>query len=619
MTCKDLDDVVFMALFGRPLYVYRLWTCIPSLTFVSTASRWRSAVHKFIEAIFDKFTHGSSIDPLRSTPQVTDAEDGTRQDICAELLAFARSKLLRKEDVLSERIESSPEAQTAVLDVRIMLSYEASREDARRRVMELIESHMRTVFSVPRGREYFRSGYPSEPILVEAAAQQLHYWRTTEIERVDPALTILTENLNHDLLSRGELGEATGRMLLIRARDAAAVCEASNSDSVVFSNAVLLTTFIKKLFGENLAEEILKSCPDNLGTDHQYQRTTFGAMFHDAVINFTHFSKWGDNLATSENAALVSFIRHMAPICRNNAESVDAAIPVLLTREGQLCPKKMTMILIQFKLRAKAGSSAAYDIKQNVVKLFPPSRSDTKTGQYRPYITLLMELGVTHPLHPLAETPTTHKLALEKRKRKQESDLSDQPGDVKTTPATLSKVILGAPGNRKRSDDTHPRYKIIAYGCSSEVYGVIDQHEDQSYMTLIRCSQLLGEHPRMDIRSLTALRNQKPFFCFGEESFGWVSDHILDPPISELGIQRKKPRRETEGKEEGERLEGNGEDEKLESTEANDAANSQDTGDVDMEEASQGFEGEAEDHDDATADKIDLQLDDVECGCLVRD
>jgi hypothetical protein len=39
---------------------------------------------------------------------------------------------------------------------------------------QLVEKNMHVVFSVPEHRKHISSGYPSEPILAEAAAQHMH-------------------------------------------------------------------------------------------------------------------------------------------------------------------------------------------------------------------------------------------------------------------------------------------------------------------------------------------------------------------------------------------------------------------------------------------------------------
>jgi hypothetical protein len=64
-------------------------------------------------------------------------------------------------------------AVTAVLDVLLTLDFEPRSQVAHKREAELVASHMRIAFSVPKDRRYIRSGYPSEPLLAEAAARQM--------------------------------------------------------------------------------------------------------------------------------------------------------------------------------------------------------------------------------------------------------------------------------------------------------------------------------------------------------------------------------------------------------------------------------------------------------------
>lgn len=103
-----------------------------------------------------------------------------------------------------------------MIDIRLMLDYEPRRQLARDRESELVASHMRIAYSVPQSREYMRSGYPSEPILAEAAAQEM---------RANPeefsALRIVEENITGGLIDRGERGELVARLLVTLALDRA--------------------------------------------------------------------------------------------------------------------------------------------------------------------------------------------------------------------------------------------------------------------------------------------------------------------------------------------------------------------------------------------------------------
>jgi len=57
--------------------------------------------------------------------------------------------------------------------ILVHLEFDSKRETARAFESKLVESDMRIVFAIPVHREYMRSGYPSEPCLVEAAAKVL--------------------------------------------------------------------------------------------------------------------------------------------------------------------------------------------------------------------------------------------------------------------------------------------------------------------------------------------------------------------------------------------------------------------------------------------------------------
>ena len=92
------------------------------------------------------------------------------------LIKFARCMLLLAGEPRKHRTEYSDTAQTAVLDVRIQLSFNRSSVAAHRREKELVTSHMRTVYSISKSRKYLWSGYSPEPILAEAAASQLGSW-----------------------------------------------------------------------------------------------------------------------------------------------------------------------------------------------------------------------------------------------------------------------------------------------------------------------------------------------------------------------------------------------------------------------------------------------------------
>jgi len=135
-------------------------------------------------------------------------------ELHAGILELAHTKLVASHDIDTNYDTHSLTARLAVLDIQLSLDFEPWREKVQMEEAGLVESHMRIAYSIPNHREYLQSGYPSEPLLAKAAAQQLWRWRTQNpFMVVDTLATILKTGL----LDRGELGELTRRQLLLDA------------------------------------------------------------------------------------------------------------------------------------------------------------------------------------------------------------------------------------------------------------------------------------------------------------------------------------------------------------------------------------------------------------------
>ncbi|KAI1787010.1 hypothetical protein LXA43DRAFT_1085152 [Ganoderma leucocontextum] len=478
---EDVWDIVFMACFGRPM--------------------WRSHLLPFIDEVLGRISSASG------SPQVlTPRSDPNRIVRCEALINLARSKLVYERQLGLKRKDYSDAAQTAVLDVRIMLSFDSCRPAALCRERDLVASHMRTAYSIPRDREYLRSGYSSEPILAEAAARQLGTWRISDPDEkmLEPAVQILRDHLSHGLLDRGERGETAGRLVLTLARDRAVLNAFPEDTHRTFSRPVTVIEFIKTLLSPALAQTVLNSRPDNLPSNHPESRT-FENVFEHAVLNFTHFAKGTDDSALNEDTALGCFLRSMAVICRDGAPMVDAFLPVLMKPSAPLCPEAMTGILVQFKLRKKKGTKAAYEIDEKRVGLF---RDGTPL---RPYITLVMELGITSDQLPSESLPADP--PVESSKADVHLDVGKPRG---LTSGGHQKVVP-------------PRYSMFVYGCSPEVYGlVIGQQDMPAYKQIIDGGSVLAEHTRQDSASLRLIEMQKPFFCIRNQSWHWVVNDRLN-------------------------------------------------------------------------------------------
>jgi hypothetical protein len=118
---------------------------------------------------------------------------GLKKDaVCQQVMELAQAKLLGLHDIETQFTAVLSRAKLAVVDCILMLDFEVRRESVQLMEASLVASHMRTAFSVPKDLLYLRSGYPSEPIIAEAACRQLASWSQ---QRPSALLEILNEHL----------------------------------------------------------------------------------------------------------------------------------------------------------------------------------------------------------------------------------------------------------------------------------------------------------------------------------------------------------------------------------------------------------------------------------------
>jgi hypothetical protein len=459
---------------------------------------------------------------------------GLQKDVmCRQVMELAQAKLLGKINIEIPFSAVSPNAKLAVVDVILMLDFEVRRENAQLTGVSLVASHMRTAFSVPKDLLYLRSGYPSEPIIAEAACRQLASWSKQNPRAL---LEILNDNLTSGLLDYGEMGELAGRALIWDAyRRAVEHDNRTTQGSINYSAGCPLTTFVEMLFVDGYAKIVLDSRPDNLN-----EGPTLREAFDSAKIRFTHFGRMADDSGTTTYAAWAAFMRSMAISCRSGQPTLDCLLPILLWDEN-LSEWLMSGILVQFKRRKKKGSVAAYAIDEKDIGFFPKASCSgcLNHGQEphpdsRPYIVLVMEVGVQASLPKNVTTKTkfsgssTNPAAKTKAASKKPTPgPSARPttptrGDFPTDVKTPSKVFIPQSGIHHHRRPSHPRYSIFAYGCSPTVYRGIGEEQRAGFALLLRSRDFLGEHARGDAASIAALRRMKPFWSRGQNCYHWI-------------------------------------------------------------------------------------------------
>lgn len=398
---------------------------------------------------------------------------------------------------------------------------------------------MRTAFVIPPHRTYMYSGYPSEPILAEAAAQQLWAWQA-ESDWTDATIDILNELRDENLLNEGECGETAARALLMTAYDRATAKEhAGKPRGSFFSQGCTLVGFLGELFEEGIAARVLNATPDNLPSE-----TTLKSAFKDAKVRFTHFGKMADDLGATSDMAQAAYIRGMAIIARDGERAVDVIIPILLPGE-YLTEDVFTGILIQIRHCINAGPVNKSAIDQKTTRFFPPSpphppitfRSTSCSSKdpsvlplpachLRPYISLVMELGVQLKSKGL-KLPRDREDSQSSTDTLLDESLTDRP----STPSHFHVDERGSSASR----DTHPRYNIFAHGCSGTIYKVIplDTRVQADYAKFLGLHDFLDEFSKTSSSwSVSTVLKMKAVFFGGLDGFHWIQNERLRGDLS---------------------------------------------------------------------------------------
>ncbi|KZV92390.1 hypothetical protein EXIGLDRAFT_836493 [Exidia glandulosa HHB12029] len=402
------------------------------------------------------------------------------------IATYASQKLVGRTDSTVRPAHLDDSDSVAVLDVRLCLDFAQRRNDPTSLQAKLISHHMRLVYTVPRHREFFISGYSSEPILANAAGEVMRAWMSDpEPKRWKPE-EALSSQWQNGWIDLGTRGEVVGRLLLTLAYD-----RATSSSKSHFRNGCTVPEFLTALFAEQFAKEVLEASPDNVAPLQGHKPVPLSVAFKDSVIRFTHCVRLGDASGLTPIGLCAAFVRGMAFIGQTNQPLVDFIVPILLDRKQPISPDNMSALLVQFKRRLRQGGRNKYDFTVEELGLF-----EEAPGSRRPYITFVMELGVSSK-----------------------------------APSSPSKFIVPAgptrSSPRSSSPNPHPRYNFRAYGCSNTVYQVIEAGAKDTYAALLANRSLLQDHPYDWTRA--QIWNMKPLWVSGQQgdltvnSYNWIN------------------------------------------------------------------------------------------------
>jgi hypothetical protein len=382
----------------------------------------------------------------------------------------------------------TPDGKLAAMSIRLHLELEPQRDASRELANGLVASHMRMAYSIPKHREYMRSGTPSEPILAEAAARIMKRLGALKQENTrDEVLKSLITWTDNELLEKGELGELLARTIITFAHDL--VIEEQSKPS--FSAPIRLVDFIKALFKKEDAERILEAPPQNT-TDGK----SLEEAFKNAYIRFTHFARTANHVDLDDKIAFAGICRAMAWTFYRTHPGIDIGIPIFMGNpEDKVESAKMTMLFIQIKNTLDA-KNPHIDVDTQAHSFFT-SCPEGDVEDHRPYIVLVMNLGVAHP-----------------GKATSAPENLPSPSMVHVAkPIKRQSKRGGAPGA------VHPRYRIDSHGCS--VFRVISEKQEDECAQILRSREMLSEHPRQALIFLDLVKRMKPFWSYGI-SFSWI-------------------------------------------------------------------------------------------------
>jgi hypothetical protein len=195
------------------------------------------------------------------------------------IIDFAKMKLLNGSD--GEYMSSS----IAPFAVRLPLEFNALTDKGREAEELQVESHMRICLNIIPEADVMYTVAPSEPVLIEAAAQTMG---SREKEQPGHSVATLQRFLSDRYLSKGDRGELACLLLMLLARDQACSSQAKLVSTMPYHTPIPVVDFLKALFADQHHPTVLeaKTIPEG---------KTLEQTFKKSWLHFTHFVKVTDH------------------------------------------------------------------------------------------------------------------------------------------------------------------------------------------------------------------------------------------------------------------------------------------------------------------------------------
>ncbi|KAF8264913.1 hypothetical protein EI94DRAFT_409046 [Lactarius quietus] len=290
-------------------------------------------------------------------------------------LRLAKKKLL---DGPTKLNDEKGLGSLACLSVRFALDFDLADKSGRDVSLTLIERHMRLCVAATTGFEKLVTTAASEPFLAEAARELMLSFAPFG------AVRLLAENpsLSNIIRVGGQHGELIAALIIMRARDAAAVVTEYKS-----SRAISVNDFMRALLPIPAYETFVSAKP-------QYWRTGEDMPFSKA---FEGYSTWFNHVIKVHQSDMINtkhlwkFITRGAMVmCVDNQLGIDIVLPIC-ARDNKLSRSTVSAILIQ----VKNDKNFKYQVDKTLFECMDPFRVGLFSEGDRPLpvIRMVFALG----------------------------------------------------------------------------------------------------------------------------------------------------------------------------------------------------------------------------------
>jgi hypothetical protein len=224
-----------------------------------------------------------------------------------------------------------PEAHLAWLSWLVMIQFAQESAAAQELESRLVESYMRVVHVIPASRAYLRSGTPSDPIVVEAAAQLLNH-HSCNIPG------ILAHALSTGLVAHSERVQMIGRALLIQASLRTAQAMSPLHGCLHYHRPIRVLDFLEQLFAPSVFQAILAFKPMAFDDDDDDDAPSLEHAFGKAWVHFSHFGLAGDDKIFNRGSLPNLMLRGVALQSYDSRAEISGAVGVLFDEDDTSGP-----------------------------------------------------------------------------------------------------------------------------------------------------------------------------------------------------------------------------------------------------------------------------------------